>query len=220
MPDQDRKSSRTVEKLRFSVCDQGGNIASLWIANCRKSDLYLGAASVMGTCKISFHGSRICHLKYRSETKLRWTRSDSDEGELSLSCSIFYPTNYSRKFYPPDLHTKKEKIVVPVAEPGCAVEFGIFHSNLPAEASSERVSLWGRPIGYFGLENGGTIVFAARNCDFPDQWITNLLAKPIPAASLDTTSRLPNGNVSAFLINEPDKDGRLMIAVINGLSLL
>jgi len=139
---------------------------------------------------------------------------------LSLSCSIFYPTNYSRKFYPPDLHTKKEKVVVPVAEPGCAVEFGIFHSNLPAEASSERVSLWGRPIGYFGLENGGTIVFAARNCDFPDQWITNLLAKPIPAASLDTTSRPPNGNVSAFLINEPDKDGRLMIAVINGLSLL
>ena len=228
-----------VDKFRFGIASDGQALTSSWRAAARKSDFYVGDSRLMGHCKISLHASRWCRFAFApalaekftpedgvapDRAKTKWKRPKTPDAGVLHVLSLLFPTDLLAPIgpIPPQTATKRVHWLPP-APPGQALELGFFYTREAPERAMMRFQGVAIPIVTTDLGNGEHVVIAVRMAPFNVAPIAALRARRFQSLS-PTADQLSPGerldDLGAFLVNDPDVDGRLQIVVVGGLSLV
>lgn len=227
------------DKFRFGVGRDGQAWTSSWRAAARNSDFYVGDSRLMGDCKISLHASGWCRVAFAStvaakfahedgvvpdRAKTKWKRPETPDTGVLHVLSLAFPTDLLSPIGPIPDHTAAKRVHwLPPAPRGQALELGFFYTRETPGRAMLRFRGVALPIITTDLGNGETVVIAARMAPFDVAPIAALRARRFQSLS-PVVDQMSEGEalegLSAFLVNDPDIDGRLQVVVVGGLSLV
>jgi hypothetical protein len=222
-------------KMRFAVGTEKAVLSSFWFVTATdEGSVYVGARSLGGTLKASFHRSGSCHVRFGQRQELgtlansymmKWRRKPTPPAGAVQVGSIIFSTDLLRGQMDPPEGKAMHVLFVPPPK-GHALELGLFYSHETSETMEAKFLKIGKPLIYSELPTGEVFSVVARTGLFDAEAIPQLrgLAKggpqTYPGATWHSASLGPGStmdNLAMLLFNDPEKDGVFIVWQVTGL---
>jgi hypothetical protein len=225
-----------LDKFRFAVGLNDEVCSGAWVIWSHKDEVYAGSRNIAGSIKLSLHGSGICHFGFTrpywttmpdrgvhqpaKREFVRWTRKLTPPVGALHVVTLIFPTDHI-KGPPRKGEPRKPLYVFPAAPAGQATEFAIFYSKeSPSTLECKFVKI-GTPLVYYDLGNGESASLVARHAPFEKRMMptpTSERMRPLNPDALPKPGEELTG-LTALAVNDPERDGVLMIIEVGGLTL-
>jgi hypothetical protein len=191
-----------IDKFRFGVFE-GDRFSNLWLAFTDGNEFYLGARSLMGRVKVSFHSSGICHVKVDRETRPRWKRPPTPDVGVLHAATVGFPGGYNKRFTPTSGTPKKKIFGIKAAPEGKMIEFGFFFTREPMDRTEQMLGQFAWPIVRLEMPDGEAVSVVARMTELNEESLAALRNLQIPIAITEVEQRQTS---LIILWNDPSHD--------------
>ncbi len=222
-------------KFRFAVGTTERVSSSLWFVSVKGSCVYLGARTLGGTLKATFHSSGESHVRFGNADCLGeiadhrvvgWNRKAIPETGLLHAATVIFPTDMLRGRIVPPASSRETTLIEP-APAGSAVEIGLFYFREPQTVVEKRLEGAALPLFYSILDNGDGVVIAVRSARFDATNVGPLgkllndqdVRMPAPLWENPNLDHTRLGGVSGVIWNDPRESGVLAVIQMTGLQL-
>lgn len=154
---------------------------------------------------------------------LKWRRPSTPERGAVHALTLAFPTDYLLARRPATMGTEtKPVIALPPAPAGQALEVGLFYSREEPASLEEKLASAGLPLGYNSLPSGEIVSIVLRNAPFTTDVTARLGARRLTLLNDELTKQAIGqslDDLSAFLLNDPNKDGFPKVTQVSGLRM-
>ena len=218
-----------IDVFRFAVGAKDGPSSAFWFIKIERSgDVYASVRSMGKHSKLSLHRDCWCQFGLVGKSKaatqgsnsqqkhyvFRWKRPSTPDGKLLRVASILFPT-VTLKNSPPEIPKDgKFRFVFAPPEGEKATEFGIIYSKTRSSDVENCLLAGGwHPMFYEECTTGETITVACRAIPFASCQVTfppgsQMLGHQDLLAKLNNRETI---EASALMVNDPEKDGRIIL---------